>query len=168
MVSVTPAVGEIGCLPVVPDEPNTHRNQPAGPSLVERIGSVRIMRPGWRGVALRLAPGEDEGGRFEIALTAGDGRSLTIAIVGAEDAVALWRDAGRVSGLPLLLETGDGAVSEPYPQIGRLALGPIRIRRRYSFLNGRRPRFLTRRKTGKLPARLTIVGGVALSDQPER
>lgn len=170
MASVTPAVGEIGCLPILPDEPTTRQNRYSGPPLVERIGPVRIFRGGaaWRGVALRLAPGEPEGGRFEIALTAGDGRSLTVAIMDAEDAVAVWRDAGRASGLPLLLETGDGTVSEPYPQLGRLMLGPVRIRRRYAFLNGRRPRFLTRRKTGKMPARPAVVGGVALSDQPER
>jgi hypothetical protein len=35
-------------------------------------------------------------------------------------------------------------------------LGQIRIRRRHGVLNGRRPRFLTRRKTGRLPVRPAV------------
>ncbi|MBX9910347.1 MAG: hypothetical protein K2Z25_16720 [Beijerinckiaceae bacterium] len=137
---------------------------------VERIGPVRILRAGagWRGVALRLTTARNDGEhtdeRFELALTAGDGRSITVAVADSDDAVALWRDCGRTSGLPLLLETGDGVISEPYPQVGRLALGPIRIRRRYSVLNGRRPRFLTRRKAGKLGDRPVVVSGERFTD----
>lgn len=133
---------------------------------IERIASVRILRgnPGWRGVALRLAnpTGDDE--RFELALTAGDGRSISIASLDQEDAVALWRDCGRTSGLPLLLESVDGVITEPYPQLGRLALGPVRIRRRYGFLAGRRPRFLARRKTGRIGDRPIMVQGERLTD----
>jgi hypothetical protein len=139
--------------------------RPAAPA-IERIGSVRILRggAGWRGVALRMAHpiGDDE--RFELALTAGDGRSVVVASAGADDAVALWRDFGRTSGLTLLLETPDGVVSEPYPQLGRLALGAVRIRRRHGLLRGRRPRFLTRRKTGRLAALPVIVGGDRMTD----
>ena len=137
---------------------------------VERIGPVRILRAGagWRGVALRLTTARNDGEhtdeRFELALTAGDGRSITVAVADSDDAVALWRDCGRTSGLPLLLETDDGVISEPYPQVGRLALGPIRIRRRYSVLNGRRPRFLTRRKAGKLADRPVVVSGERFTD----
>lgn len=173
MASVTPAAGEFGRAPqlsggqttptIVPRNP-----MPAQPEgrCVERIASVRILRggAGWRGVALRLAnpAGEDE--RFALALTEGGGRSITIAVVDQDDAVALWRDCGRTSGLPLLLETVDGVISEPFPQIGRVALGPVRIRRRHSFLNGRRPRFLVRRKTGRLGERPVIVAGERLTD----
>jgi hypothetical protein len=149
---------------------------PAQPEFrcVERIGPVRILRAGagWRGIALRLSHGEarDQGAsegpeeRFELALTEGDGRSVTVAVVDSDDAVALWRDCGRMSGLALLLETDDGVISEPYPQVGRLALGPIRIRRRYALLNNRRPRFLTRRKTGRLGDRPVVVSGERLTD----
>ncbi len=165
MASVTPAAGEGGFAPYLSGGPTStaivSRNpmpcRAAAPG-IERVGSVRILRgaAGWSGVALRLAnpAGDDE--RFELALTAGDGRSIVVAGVDQEDAVALWRDCGRRSGLPLLLESVDGKVMAPFPQIGRVALGPVRIRRRHAFLNGRRPRFLTRRKPGRL-AELPLV-----------
>lgn len=173
MASVTPAAGEFGRAPQLSGGPTTPTIVPCNPMptqpegrCVERIASVRILRggAGWRGVALRLAnpAGEDE--RFALALTEGGGRSITIAVVDQDDAVALWRDCGRTSGLPLLLETVDGVISEPFPQIGRVALGPVRIRRRHSFLNGRRPRFLVRRKTGRLGERPVIVAGERLTD----
>lgn len=173
MARVTPAAGEFGFLPNASggatDPATVPRNpmpvQPDAPR-IERIGSVRILRGpiGWRGVALRLANARGEDQVFQLALTAGDGRSITVATVDQDDAVALWRDCGRASGMPLLLETSDGEISEPFPQIGPLALGLTRIRRRHAFLNGRRPRFLLRRKTGKLPERPVVVGGERLTD----
>lgn len=171
MASVTPAAGEVmsglsGC-PTTPSiVAKNPMPAPAERACVERIGPVRILRAGagWRGVALRLSHGRDEDERFELALTQGDGRSITVALADSDDAVAVWRDCGRASGLPLLLETEGGVISEPYPQVGRLALGPIRIRRRHAFLNGRRPRFLTRRKTGTLGDRPVVVSGERLTD----
>ena len=167
MARVTPAAGEFGFMPQLPgsatDPTIVPRNpmpaQPDGPR-IERIGSVRILRgaAGWRGVSLRLAHATGDDQLFQLALTAGDGRSITVATVDEADAVALWRDCGRASGMTLLLETSDGQISEPFPQIGPLALGPIRVRRRHSFLNGRRPRFLVRRTTGKLGVTMKISG----------
>ncbi len=107
MASVTPAAGESGFVPALSGGPTTtaivSRNpmpaRPVAPA-IERVGPVRILRGGanWRGVALRLAnpAGDDE--RFELALTAGDGRSIVVACADQEDAVALWRDFGRTSG----------------------------------------------------------------------
>jgi len=174
MASVTPAAGEIGIMPQLSggpiNTPTVPRNpmpaQPEAPH-IERIGSVRILRPAanWRGIALRLRPdivSAEE--RFELALTAGDGRSITIAVVDSEEAVALWRCSGRASGLSLLLETAEGGVSEPYPQLGRLMLGPVRIRRRYSLLKDRRPRFLTRRKPGRIGERPVVIAARRLVD----
>lgn len=174
MASVTPAAGEGGFAPSLSGCPTKPTTAPRNPmpvqpdaARIERIASVRILRgnPGWRGIALRLAnpTGEDE--RFELALTAGDGRSVTIANVEQDEAIALWRDCGRTSGLPLVLEAADGSITEPYPQLGRLALGPVRIRRRYGFLRGRRPRFLARRKTGRISDRPVVVVGERLTDR---
>lgn len=175
MASVTPAAGEVGIQPHLfggpTNSPTVPRNpmpaQPGAPH-VERIASVRILRgaPAWRGLALRVHPEliPVEEGRFELALTEGGGRSIVVAVVDDEDAVALWRASGRASGLPLLIETVDGAISEPYPQLGRLALGPVRIRRRYSLLKDRRPRFLTRRKTGRLGERPVVIAARRLVD----
>lgn len=175
MASVTPAAGGIGYMSHLSGGATSPFTAlPAGPApqaprTIERIGSVRLLRgdvgAGWRGVALRLAAdtGRDEK-LFELTLTSGNGRSVTIATVCEEEAIALWRDCGRATGLPLLLETPEGAITEPYPQLGRVALGPIRIRRRHSLLNGRRPRFLVRRKTGKLALRPVVVSGDRLTD----
>jgi len=176
MASVTnSAAGEVGFQPANPGgitvqtglphkTQGAPSQQPEAPR-IERLGPVRILRggAGWRGVALRLIPGDDGAERFQLALTAGDGRSVTVAVLDQEEAVAAWRDFGRSSGLPLLLETSDGVISEPYPQLGRLVLGPIRIRRRHAFLAGRRPRFLTRRKTGRLSERPVVIQGEILS-----
>lgn len=173
MASSTPAAGEVdfasnlsGCSTRTSIVSRNPMPPQAEAPRIERIGSVRILRgaPGWRGVAMRLADSGREEERLELALTTGDGRSITIAVAHQDDAVALWRDCGRASGLQLLLETADGTISEPFPQIGRLALGPIRIRRRHSFLNGRRPRFLVRRKTGRLAERPVVIAGERLTD----
>ena len=67
--------------------------------------------------------------------------------------MAVWRALGAASGLPLMIEPVNGRVRPLYPQVGPLLLGPVRIRRRHGLLNGRRPRFLVRRKTARLPPR---------------
>jgi hypothetical protein len=73
-----------------------------------------------------------------------------------EDIVAVWRAMSRDSGLPLMIERANGDILCPFPQMGRVRLGEIHIRRRYGLLNGRRPRFLVRRKTGLMPSRPRI------------
>jgi hypothetical protein len=103
------------------------------------------------GAALGLDPGTDLF-TIEIVDEAGD-PLLALGPFAEEDVVALWRDLGTRTGLPLLVRGGDGTLESPYPQIGRLQLGPVRIRRRHGLLNGRRPRFLVRRKTGRWPLR---------------
>jgi hypothetical protein len=70
-----------------------------------------------------------------------------------EDAVAIWRSLAASSGLPLLIQGHDGRLHETAEQIGSIQLGPVRIRRGKALLTGRRPRFLVRRKTGRLPRR---------------
>jgi hypothetical protein len=134
------------------------------PPAIERIAGVRILRKSaeWKGVALRLADPAGDSSNFELVLTSGDGRSIRIATVDEDNAIALWRSCGQASGQPLLLEGLDGSLSAPYPLLGRVALGSITIRRRYAFLNGRRPRFLARRKTSRMPERPVMVRGAAL------
>ena len=41
---------------------------------------------------------------------------------------------------------------------------PDLLRRRHGLLNGRRPRFLTRRKTGRLAELPVIIGGDRMTD----
>ncbi len=71
-----------------------------------------------------------------------------MAIAEEDDAIATWRGLGRSTTLPLVLQTLDGGVIHPYPQLGAVALGRHHYRRQHSFLRHRRPRFLARRKPG--------------------
>ena len=111
-------------------------------------------------VALRLHGEEGEGReaeRFAVDVTDAYGETLlSLGVFSDEDVVAAWRRAGAASGLPLLIGRADGTFATVSPQIGRVQLGQIRIRRRHGLLNGRRPRFLTRRKTGRLPVRPAV------------
>lgn len=108
-------------------------------------------------VALRFWDrGEIEGG-FALALLDGQGReAMVLGPFCEEEVVATWRRLGLDSGLELMIETPEGALKAPYPQMGRVLLGPIRIRRRHGLLAGRRPRFLVRRKTGRVAPRPLI------------
>jgi Family of unknown function (DUF6101) len=164
MGRLTPVAGDDCVAQSSPDQADTTQTVFTPPSAIERIAGVRILRKSadWKGVALRLANPTGDDTSFELVLTSGDGRSVRIATVDEDDAIALWRSCGQASGQPLLLEGVDGSLSAPYPLLGRVALGPITIRRRYAFLNGRRPRFLARRKTSRLPERPVMVRGAAL------
>lgn len=116
-----------------------------------RLGGVRVLWPApvWQGVRLKLRDRLNGTDRlFEIGLSAGSGRTVVIAVLDEDEAVATWRSVSAATGLPMLIEAPDGTVSAPAPQLGRLALGPIRHRRCLAVLKGRRPRFLRRRKTG--------------------
>jgi hypothetical protein len=109
------------------------------------------------GIALRLAGPDGDEERFEIAAVDTYGATLLpFGRFSDEEVVAEWRKLGATSGLPLIIERADGAFDLPYPQLGRLQLGAIRLRRRHGLLNGRRPRFLIRRKTGRLPVRPAV------------
>ncbi|WP_188911584.1 DUF6101 family protein [Salinarimonas ramus] len=118
------------------------------------------------GIAMRIAErdedqeaarGEQATGAapaFEIAAIAETGEIATVlGRFTEEEIVAVWRRLGQASGLPLMLQNPDGSLSAPYPQIGPLALGETRQRRRHGLLSDRRPRFLTRRKTGRPASR---------------
>lgn len=73
-----------------------------------------------------------------------------------DDVVALWRDIAARAGLVRMIVREDGVLAPVTQQLGRVMLGRVRIRRRHAGLGSRRPRFLVRRKTGRLPARPQI------------
>jgi hypothetical protein len=109
------------------------------------------------GIALRLVDAEGDEESFEIAAVDPYGATLLpLGRFSDADVVAEWRRLGAASGLPLMIERADGAFDLPFPQLGRVQLGAVRIRRRHGLLNGRRPRFLTRRKTGRMPVRPAV------------
>ena len=112
-----------------------------------------------------IGPGGARPTGLALSLVRGPGRRARIAVVDKRgsallrlgpfpesDVVAIWRALGAASGLPLMVEHADGRLA-PYPQVGPVLVGPIRIRRRHGLLAGRRPRFLVRRKTTRLPQR---------------
>ena len=76
-----------------------------------------------------------------------------------DDVVAVWRDIAARAGLVRMIVREDGVRVPVTQQIGRVMLGRVRIRRRHAGLGSRRPRFLVRRKTGRLPARPQIFRG---------
>jgi hypothetical protein len=107
------------------------------------------------GVALRLDESAQDDDAFELALVDDLGGTLMVlGRFGEDEVVAVWRDVGATTGFPLITQSEDGALQHPYPQVGRVQLGRICIRRRHGL--GRRPRFLVRRKTTRLPRRPTI------------
>ncbi|TVR07113.1 MAG: hypothetical protein EA385_13840, partial [Salinarimonadaceae bacterium] len=107
-----------------------------------------------KGLALRLANEGDEAPTFDIlAIDMTGAVACALGEYHEEEVVAVWRRLGASSGLPLMLQDPDGSLLEPYPQIGAVQLGATRQRRRHGLLRHRRPRFLTRRKTGEPSAR---------------
>lgn len=118
---------------------------------IVRIERTRIINrcAAWQAVGLRLHSHDMASMLFEVFVTAGGGRTLVIALLDEDEAVAAWRGVGQSMQLPLLLEAADGTKSYPYPQLGSVALGPFHVRRQHSFLRHRRPRFLMRRKAVK-------------------
>ena len=115
------------------------------------------------GIALTFA-GEaaDACGEDRFALLVVDADGEVLARLGAfadEDVVAVWRDFAARSGLPRMIVREDGGVATVGHQLGRVLLGKVKQRRRVGSLNGRRPRFLVRRKAARLPARPLIHRG---------
>ncbi|CAA2099348.1 hypothetical protein MBUL_00102 [Methylobacterium bullatum] len=115
------------------------------------------------GVALAFASEDSDAcdeDRFALLLVDGAGTTLgRLGPYGDEDVVAVWRDCSARTGLPRMIVREDGTLAIVSRQLGRVALGTTRARRRHGLLNGRRPRFLVRRKTGVLPVRPLIYRG---------
>ncbi len=120
------------------------RERGAGPPLTVPLSS-------YRGVAVRMEPAGAPGQvHVFVELLHKDPNLTLLLIVGdePEDVAADWQAWGRALKLPLLVVGQDGSVSDPLGELGSVFIGPPKARRRYSFFAGRRPRFLTRRKTG--------------------
>ncbi len=115
------------------------------------------------GIALAYATEDAEitgSDRFTLILVDAAGDEIhRMGSFDEDDVVALWRDVADRAGLVRMIVREDGCLVPVSQQIGRLILGRVRIRRRHAGLGGRRPRFLARRKTGRLPARPQIFRG---------
>jgi hypothetical protein len=102
-----------------------------------------------------------EGARNYVVALADRAGTELMALGPFEEAevIAAWRALGASTGLPLVMVGPDGAREEAFPQIGRVRFGGAIARRRRGQAGGRRPRFLVRRKVGRLPARPLVHRG---------
>lgn len=130
--------------------------------------AMRLPMAAFEGVAVRMvaatigADGECDGdGRAVVELMHRDPQlSLPLAVASdLTEVVADWRAWAKVLGLPMLLVESDGTWREVESRIGQVVVGRVRPRRARSVMNGRRPRFLTRRKTGRSPTEPVMVAG---------
>ncbi|HZH51521.1 MAG TPA: DUF6101 family protein [Microvirga sp.] len=126
---------------------NPHRGEkapllPAG--IIGRFGSPATA------VALQADP---NGKDFRIVILSGTEALLHLGPYAEEDVVAEWRALAAAAGLPLTVRLPNGSVVALCRQVGRLPVGPVWPRSRHKLLTSRRPRFLTRRKTGRFPSR---------------
>ena len=94
--------------------------------------------------------------------------ALTLGPFPEEDVIATWRSLAATTGLTLMMRAWNGGTQPLACQIGRLRLGPPSTRRRFATLGQRRPRFLTRRKPGRLPTRPLIYREPELASGLER
>lgn len=107
------------------------------------------------GLGLKAEAGD--AARFRITILGHDGGELlSFGPFADDDVVALWRKSALVSGLPLVLVEFDGTRHPVFRQLGRLPVGQIHARRHRAVMGGRRPRFLVRRKSARLPRRPLI------------
>ncbi len=122
--------------------------------LRETIGGVsitqRIAASGFRGVLARKLATTPDASR--LSLMRGDGSEIVLETVPESDVIAAWREASRDFGLPMIVEGGDGRVIALEAMLGAVTRGVVHPGRRIKALTReRRPRFLSRRKTARLP-----------------
>ncbi len=129
---------------------SVNTGEPARASAWVSIGRHRlsgVVQPA--GLALTFADGN-----FTVRVTDTDGEALVVlGPYPEEEIVAVWRSLAAKSGLPLLLAGPDGTLQQLYRHLGRLRLGDAIGRSRLEVLSGRRPRFLVRRKSARMPLR---------------
>jgi hypothetical protein len=131
------------------------------PSKVGAPMTFRLPIESFDGVAVRMAP-IDNDGNIEVVVELmhrDPGLCLPLIIADEpEDVAADWQAWARTLNLPLLVVGQDGSIIRPDDRMGGVASARTKPRRRHSFFAGRRPRFLTRRKTGR-PEKIEILSG---------
>jgi hypothetical protein len=114
----------------------------------------------YQGVAARIEPVGDQGDVRAYVELWHDDPMLIVTLASSdepEDIAADWQAWGRALNLPLLIVGQDGSVSDPLAGAG-VRFAQAKPRRKHAYFAGRRPRFLTRRKTGSA-VRLERIGG---------
>jgi len=125
--------------------------------------AMRLPMSAFEGVAVRVIPETDGAGEglVVVELLHRDPQlSLPLSVAASvDDVVADWRAWARVLALPMLLVEVDGTWRTIEERLGSVVVKAVRPRRHRSVMNGRRPRFLIRRKVGVMPAEPVIVEG---------
>ncbi|MBN9064051.1 MAG: hypothetical protein BGP06_16600 [Rhizobiales bacterium 65-9] len=120
----------------------------------ETIGgvSIALRRSPARFVGVLAGELSEDPSKSEIAILCDNGDTLPLAVEGDIDVVAEWRAASRRFGLPMIIQRPDGGVIALEAMLGPVLLGKAQSGRRLKALTRhRRPRFLTRRATTRLP-----------------
>lgn len=106
------------------------------------------------GVVLDLARDADD---LRIVIVDRDGEAAySFGPFPEEDVIAVWRSLAAATGLTPMMRAWNGRTEPLACQLGRLRLGQAQDRRRLGVLSRRRPRFLVRRKSARLPSRPLI------------
>jgi hypothetical protein len=112
---------------------------------------ISLAASAYRGVVLRLRGFEEQRFSYEIELAHRD-PDLSVTLLEASDdseVQAEWRLWAKFLGLPALVERKEGQPEPETARLGELVVGYRKPRRRGGAMARRRPRFLTRRKTGR-------------------
>ena len=115
------------------------------------LGDITLPIRAYRGIAARMAINASTGMvRVVLELNHRD-PALTLTLATAEDPAELaadWLAWSRALRLPMLIIDHNGMASRPNEIVGGVKARPAKPRRMHSYFANRRPRFLSRRKTG--------------------
>lgn len=115
----------------------------------------------YRGVAVRMeSTGDDGEVRAYVELLHADA-SLTLPLAATDDPYEIagdWQAWARALNLPLLVVGQDGSIGTTLAGMGGIVAARPLPRRRHSFFAKRRPRFLARRKVGRIDSAIRIAG----------
>lgn len=113
------------------------------------------------GVAVRMEPVGDNGDVRGYVELIHANPSLTLPLVisdDPEDVARDWQAWGRTLDLPLLIIGQDGSIHNPLARNGTVRMARPKPRRRHSYFAKRRPRFLARRKPGRVEDIVVVRG----------
>lgn len=122
--------------------------------------NIKIPVKMYRGVAIRYDVTRDGPATGDLFLVHRD-PALHLPLSRGDDPANLsvdWQSWARLFGLPLLVEDETGRLVPARTYLGKLAVLPQRDRRYHAQFAERRPRFLTRRKTGPKGRRAVVAG----------
>jgi len=124
----------------------------------------RVARSSFIGVMLKVPPpGARRGYAIALAATAGGEDVLLTRDLDETDIVAQWRAIAAELGLPALICHADGEIETLHSQLGAVTLGHTGESRRKPIAKNRRPRFLMRRKAGRVGSFLLPPAGEGAS-----